>query len=114
MSDLTITERTEPFTLDEVFSFIDDTSISEMDACELKSRIVDMVQADKPKCEDCAGCTTWKCDCANIRAKAIDDFLEKICEKYTEEERQRNYKQYCCNIKNELADIAEQLKGGAE
>ena len=42
--------------------------------------------------------------------KAIDDFRKKICEKYTEEERKENYKQYCCNIKQELADLAEQLK----
>jgi L-lactate utilization protein LutB len=44
--------------------------------------------------------------------KAIDEFLKKICEKYTEEESKGNYKQYCCNIKQELADIAEQMKGG--
>lgn len=50
---------------------------------------------------------------AEVRAKAIDDFMKKICEKYTEEEKRRNYKQYCGAIKNELADIAEQLKGGA-
>ena len=42
--------------------------------------------------------------------KAIDDFRKKICEKYTEEERKENYKQYCCNIKQELVDLAEQLK----
>ena len=42
--------------------------------------------------------------------KAIDDFRDKICEKYTAEERKENYKQYCCNIKQELVDLAEQLK----
>jgi hypothetical protein len=45
-----------------------------------------------------------------IYNKAIDDFRDKICEKYTAEERKENYRQYCCNIKQELADIAEQLK----
>lgn len=44
------------------------------------------------------------------RADAIDDFVEKICEKYTEEERKGNYKQYCGGIKQNIADIAEQLK----
>ena len=44
------------------------------------------------------------------RNKAIDDFRDKICEKYTAEERKENYKQYCCNIKQELVDLAEQLK----
>ena len=50
--DFTITERGEPFTLDEVFEFIDDTNISKLDACELKSRIVDMLQAEKNKMLD--------------------------------------------------------------
>ena len=63
------------------------------------------------KCEDCAGCTVWKCDCANTRQQAIDEFVKKICEKYTEEERKGNYKQYCGEIKQNIADIAEQLKG---
>ena len=63
------------------------------------------------KCEDCAGCTVWKCDCANTRQQAIDEFVEKICEKYTEEERKGNYKKYCGEIKQNIADIAEQLKG---
>ena len=52
MAEFEITERTEPFTLDEVFSFIDDTNISKMDAHELKSRIVDMVQAERNKVID--------------------------------------------------------------
>ena len=42
--------------------------------------------------------------------KAIDDFVKKICEKYTEEESKGNYKQYCVEIKQNIADIAEQLK----
>jgi predicted nuclease with RNAse H fold len=58
MGDFTITERTEPFTLEEVFDFIDDTNISKMDAYELKSRIVDAVQG--------------------IRAKAIDECIRMI------------------------------------
>lgn len=56
--EFTIIERTEPFTLDEVFQFIDDTNISKLDACELKSRIVDMLQAEKNK--------------------VIDDFAERL------------------------------------
>ena len=49
-----------------------------------------------------------------IRAKAIDEFLRKICEKYTEEESKGNYKQFCVNIKQEIADIAEQMKAGGK
>ena len=46
--------------------------------------------------------------------KAIDEFVKKICEKYTEEERKGNYKQYCGEIKQNIADIAEQLKAGVK
>ena len=42
--------------------------------------------------------------------KAIDEFVKKICVKYTEEERKGNYKQYCGEIKQSIADLAEQLK----
>ena len=45
-----------------------------------------------------------------LQGKAIDEFVKKICEKYTEEERKGNYKQYCGEIKQNIADIAEQLK----
>ena len=58
MYELTLTERTEPFTLKEIFDFIDDTNIGKMDAHELKSRIVDVVQ--------------------DTRNKVIDEFAEKL------------------------------------
>ena len=45
-----------------------------------------------------------------IRNEAIDDFVKKIWEKYTEEESKGNYKQYCGEIKQNISDIAEQLK----
>lgn len=44
MAEFTIVERTEPLTLDEVFSFIDETNISKRDAHEVKSRIADAVK----------------------------------------------------------------------
>ena len=44
------------------------------------------------------------------RVDAIDEFVKKICEKYTKEESKGNYKQYCGDIKQNIADIAEQLK----
>lgn len=55
-----IVERTEPITIEEVFDFIDDTSIGKMDAHELKSRIVDMEH--------------------EVREKTIDEFVEKLIE----------------------------------
>ncbi len=42
------------------------------------------LKENQRKCEDCAGCTTWKCDCANERDKAIDDFANFIHEKAKE------------------------------
>lgn len=30
------------------------------------------------KCEDCAGCMSWKCDCSHIR----EEFAEKLKEKF--------------------------------
>ena len=46
--------------------------------------------------------------------KGIDDFVKKICEKYTEEESNGNYKFYAVEIKQSIADLAEQLKKGDE
>ena len=46
--------------------------------------------------------------------KGIDDFVKKICEKYTEEESNGNYKFYAVEIKQSIADLAEQLKAGVE
>lgn len=43
--------------------------------------------------------------------KAIDEFVKNICEKYTEEESKGHYKQYCASIKQDITDIAEQMKG---
>ena len=46
--------------------------------------------------------------------KAIDEFVRKVCEKYTEEESKGHYKQYCVNIKQDIADMAEQMKAGVK
>ena len=57
-----IVERTEPITIEEVFDFIDDTSIGKMDAHELKSRIANMTQ--------------------EVRAKAFDELMEVVKSTY--------------------------------
>ena len=46
--------------------------------------------------------------------KGVDDFVKKICEKYTKEESNCNYKFYAVEIKQSIADLAEQLKAGVE
>ena len=33
------------------------------------------------KCEDCAGCSAWKCDCSNIRNEALNTFWNKLKQK---------------------------------
>ena len=62
MADIEITERTEPFTLDEVFEFIDDTNIGKADAHELKNRIADAVKG--------------------IRENVIDEVMEVVKKAY--------------------------------
>ena len=42
------------------------------------------------KCADCAGCTSWKCDCANIEAQAKFDIVRKMQERLLKELRTGN------------------------
>lgn len=42
--------------------------------------------------------------------KAIDDFVKKVCEKYTECESNGVYKFYCAEIKQGISDIASKAK----
>lgn len=97
MSDFTITERTEPFTLDEVFSFIDDTKIGKKDVHELKSRIVDVVHAE--------------------RNKAIDEFAKRLKETLpiavhrdcSEIDYEVDYALY--NMRHKIDEIAKEMRG---
>ena len=49
---------------------------------------------------------------ANTRNKAIDDFVKEICKMYVQSERNGNYRFYSVEIKQAIADLAEQLKAG--
>ena len=91
--EFTLTERTEPLTLKEVLDFIDDTNISKMDAHELKSRIVDVVQ--------------------DTRNKAIDEVVEKLKERiYDNAESFRDIRFLTVEaIDIFVFEIAEQMKG---
>lgn len=44
--------------------------------------------------------------------KAINDLVKEVCKKFTEYERNGVYRFYCCEIKQDIVDIAEQLKVG--
>ena len=44
--------------------------------------------------------------------KAIDDFVKEICKMIVQSENNGNYRFYAVEIKQAIADIAEQLKAG--
>ena len=43
--------------------------------------------------------------------KGIDDFLKEICKMIVQSESNGNYRFYAVEIKQSIADLAEQLKG---
>lgn len=92
MREFTLVERTEPFTFKEVIDFIDDTNISKVSACELKSRIVDVIQAE--------------------RNKAIDEFAKKM--KWEYDNSIGVPKKEIDFAKAVIDMVAEQLKGGSD
>ena len=44
--------------------------------------------------------------------KAVDDFVKEICKMIVQSENNDNYRFYAVEIKQAIADIAEQLKDG--
>ena len=50
------------------------------DALDLINRQRAEIERLSHKCDDCAGCTQWICDCANIEAEAIKEFAETVKE----------------------------------
>ena len=48
----------------------------------------------------------------NARNKAIDDFVKEICKMIVQSENNGNYRFYSVEIKQAIADLAEQLKVG--
>lgn len=63
-------------------------------------------------CKECAGCTAWNCDCANTRARAIDEFVEalanKVVLKYGNATPAEQY--VAMQVTDWAKEIAEQLK----
>ena len=49
---------------------------------------------------------------ANVRNKTIDDFAKEICKMIVQSENNGNYRFYTVEIKQAIADLAEQLKAG--
>ena len=48
----------------------------------------------------------------NTRNKAIDDFVKEICKMIVQSENNGNYRFYAVEIKQAIAELAEQLKAG--
>ena len=46
--------------------------------------------------------------------KVIDDFVKEICKMIVQSENNGNYRFYAVEIKQAIADLAEQLKAGGE
>ena len=46
--------------------------------------------------------------------KGVDDFLKEICKMIVQSESNGNYRFYTVEIKQSIADLAEQLKAGVE
>ena len=46
--------------------------------------------------------------------KGVDDFLSEICKMIVQSENNGNYRFYAVEIKQAIADLAEQLKAGVE
>lgn len=63
-------------------------------------------EKDKPNCKDCAGCTIWKCDCSNERARAIDEFVSSLIPRLTD----AIYPKDVEGMTNLINDVAEELK----
>ena len=49
-----------------------------------------------------------------IRADAIDEFLSDICKMIVQSENNGNYRFYAVEIKQSIADLAEELKAGGK
>ena len=62
------------------------------------------LKENQRKCEDCAGCTNWNCDCYNERVMAIEEFAERIMENCSMSEMNRKM----------IKQIAESMKGEKE
>ena len=68
------------------------------------------LKENERQCEDCAGCTNYLCDCWNERARAINEFVERISE-HDFEEKTEEYSN-SVSFMREIKKIAEELKGG--
>ncbi len=82
-------------------------------------QIVEKLQAENKtlinnKCEDCAGCTQWLCDCSNERTQAIKEYTEKLIFEIVNRPAKANpdgafYNNGRVDRQNEIIDIIQEL-----
>lgn len=97
----------------------DDEDTNEGCTSKLVEDVLDLIkrqQAEierlKPKCEDCAGCSEWKCDCANIKSEAYEEFAERLKDKACLMPiDDTNYAYVICGV--EIDDIVKELTEGS-
>ena len=67
------------------------------------------------KCEDCAGCSEWKCDCSNIRNYAIRDFAEILKEVGTKVEGRKGFEGVFVMANNfQIDNLVAEMVGDTE
>ena len=80
----------------------------------VKMTITDDIEKSNfnPKMLKSATDLAYQCGYHQGRADAIDDFRKEICKMITQSENDGNYRFYAAELKQAIADLAEELKEG--
>ena len=109
--------RTIPEVVENIKNILNDAERTQDGEClvdidDLVNEILTINSKNERKCEECAGCTNWLCDCANTRDIAIDEFAEaltnKLVLKYGNATPTEQY--VALQVTDWIKEIAEQLK----
>ena len=73
-----------------------------------------MIEVDCRKCVNCTGeeCIPLEQALKAEYNNAIDDFMKEICKMIVQSENNGNYRFYAVEIKQAIANLAEELKVG--
>lgn len=61
------------------------------------------------ECKDCAGCTSWLCDCSNIRAEAYEECIEKVKAYYEEIQFAYDFSNTCEALDGLLKELKDNI-----
>lgn len=77
-----LTEKSKNF--EQAYDCMHSACLELSDKCDRLTKENERLRSfNSAKCEDCAGCTSWKCDCANIEAYAVEKYKSAIIEYYS-------------------------------